>query len=337
MAAAPSASTHARVPQAAPAAQARPTKFDHAAHAARKVDVAHCTTCHGDDRKGTLALPGRAGHQPCLASGCHVDDFLSIGPDTQKSDPARYKKAAEFCRGCHASATGDAPRRFDRPPADAVYKGNSSPGYHVEMNHLAHSQRAPCRSCHVVDARTFALLPDRPGHAECAACHAEAGHQGPAMTDCDGCHHAPGPAAYFAKPRPHSDVRSCGSDSHAQLEKQQGRALPCFKHERREHRFQGQKPVQCGACHYMMADRSKWGGHAYKTLRDIKSSPIIDNDRDREHRSCGASSACHRRDVSATGNCRLCHSNKVTNSIFDDAPSRPRRPGKKKPSENIFE
>ena len=275
-----------------------------------------CTACHGDDAKGALALPGRSGHQPCLASGCHVDDFLATGDSTRKADPARYRAAAAFCLGCHGSATGDAPRRFEKPAADNVYR-QASPEHHVEMDHLEHARRSGCRDCHVVDPTSFQLVAGRPGHAECAECH---GASAPPMSRCSTCHTAPGPAAYFSGSRRPTGVRSCGSDAHAAQKAAAGGDTPCFLHERREHRFAADRPLQCGSCHFMIAEPKLWAGRKYRSLKEIAAAPIIHNQRDLAHRSCGAGAACHGRDVDdshGTARCALCHSKRVTESIFD--------------------
>jgi Class III cytochrome C family len=289
----------------------KPAKFDHAAHRDRKVAIDACGACHGADRKGALAVPGRSGHQPCLASGCHVDDFLVVSDAAKKADPARYGAAASFCLGCHRSATGEAPRRFQKAAADNVYRGHPAPEHHVEMDHLAHTRQAGCRDCHVVDARSFQLVAGRPAHAECAKCH---GESAPPMSGCATCHTAPGPAAYFAGARRSSDVRSCSSGARP------AEKGPCFLHERREHRFAGDQPLQCGSCHFMIADPKGWAGRKYRSLRDIAGAPIIHNQRDLAHQSCGATAACHQRDVvdsRGTARCGLCHSKRVTESIFD--------------------
>ncbi len=291
-------------------------RFDHAAHAARKVAVDRCAVCHGDDPKGALAAPGRSGHQPCLASGCHVDAFLSVADATRKAEPERYRKAATFCLGCHTSPTGDAPHRYEKARADNVYRDHPSPEYHVEMDHLAHARISGCRDCHVVDETSFRLVPGRPAHTECAACH---GATAPPMGECASCHRRPGPAAYFGGSRRSSDVRSCESDA-AAATALDGKKAPCFLHERREHRFADGRPLQCGSCHFMIADPKRWAGHRYRTLHDIAGAPIIHNQRDLAHKSCGASAACHQRDVDdsrGTARCALCHSKRVTESIFN--------------------
>lgn len=286
-------------------------KFDHAAHRTRKVAIDDCAACHGADAKGALAAPGRSGHQPCLSAGCHVDQFLAVGEATRKADPARYAAAAAFCQGCHRSASGGAPRRHEKARADNVYQANPSPGHHVEMDHLAHAQISACRDCHVVDAASFQLVAGRPAHAECSACHG-ASASAPPMSRCATCHREPGPTAYFAGSRRNTDVRSCSAERPAGGD-------PCFLHERREHRFAGDQPIQCGSCHFMIADKSRWGGAKYRTLRDIAGAPIIHNQRDLAHKSCGES-GCHQRDVDdsrGTARCALCHSKRVTESIFD--------------------
>jgi hypothetical protein len=295
----------------APDASAPTPKFDHAAHRARKVAIDACASCHGADPQGALLAPGRSGHQPCLAAGCHVDQFLASGEATRKADPARHAAAAAFCRGCHATAAGEAPRRFEKARADNVYRGETAPEHHIEMDHLAHVRLSACRDCHAVDPTSFQLVADRPAHAECAACH---GQSAPPMSQCGSCHRSPGPAAYFGPARRASDVRSCAPGT-----RPEPGTNPCFLHERREHRFAGGAELQCSTCHFMIADPGRWGRQKYRTLRDLAAAPVIHNQRDQAHKSCGAS-GCHRRDVDdsrGTARCSLCHSKRVTESIFD--------------------
>lgn len=289
-------------------------KFDHASHARRTpaVDIARCEACHQSGEAGALIAPGKLGHQPCLSSGCHVDDFLAVGPKTAKADPARYARAAGFCRGCHDGPRDVAPRRSERPAADAVWKHNPSPDHHVELDHLEHAGKTACRACHVVAPTSFALLQSAPGHAQCAACHGKSDDAHP-MGACGKCHAEPAAAAYFTGPRHASDVRSCGTEAHAALVAERKEAVPCFKHERTEHRFQGSEELQCSTCHFMIDDKARWGAFKYQSVKDIKASPIIHNQRDLAHKSCGAS-GCHAPDVDdsrGSANCRLCHSKKV--------------------------
>jgi hypothetical protein len=302
---------------AAPAAADAPAKFDHASHAALTppVDVASCATCHKSGPDGALVAPGKDGHQPCLASGCHVDDFLASGARTAREDPARHGKATRFCRGCHESA----PARASKALASVAFKNNPSPDHHVEMNHLEHAGKTSCRSCHVVDGATFALVKGAPGHAECATCHGKAADAAP-MDRCQACHSQPSEAIYLGKPRSSSDVRSCDTESHAALAAERKEAVPCFTHERTEHRTRDGAPMECSSCHFMVADQARWGGKSYRTLKDLRSAPIIHNQRDLAHQSCG-SRGCHSKDVDdsrGTARCKLCHSSKVVEqSIFD--------------------
>jgi hypothetical protein len=315
----------AAAPAAAPAAVSRaaakpgatdagPTRFDHAAHAALKSPVAveRCNDCHRSGKDGVLTAPGGTGHQPCLASGCHVDDFLASGPRAAKDDPARHARATRFCRGCHGGPPGAAPSRAARPGLEGLWKDNRSPGHHIELDHLAHTARTACRSCHVVDPASFALVAAAPGHTQCAACHGTS-QPDPDMNACQACHREPSPAAYFGPPRKGSDVRSCGSPNHLALSAESGAAVPCFKHERPEHRGGAAGALQCSACHFMIGDKAMWGKQPYRSLKDIKAAPVIHNDRDRAHQACG-SAGCHARDVNdkhGTARCKLCHSNSI--------------------------
>lgn len=311
---------------AAPAPAASPVaKFDHAAHARldKPVDIAKCSQCHTAGADGALVAPGGKGHQPCLASGCHVDDFLAVSPRAQKERPTEYADAARFCAGCHtAGAPGAAPSRSSQPKADAAWKGNPSPDHHVELDHLEHTGKTACHNCHTVDAQSFALKAGAPGHAQCASCHGAAGNPDAApMSQCQTCHKEPDAKAYFgAAARPSSDVRSCDTDSHRALVAKHKDAVPCFKHERVEHRVQDGAPLECKSCHFMVDDEKQWGRFKYRSLKELRASPIIHNQRDLAHASCGTS-GCHRRDVDdSAGNarCSLCHSKKLIDTgLFD--------------------
>jgi hypothetical protein len=296
----------AGTPTAAAAVVAK--HFDHQAHGKQKVDVSRCTSCHSIDDKGLVAAPAALGHAPCLSAGCHASDFLASGATTKKKDLARYQKAVAFCAGCHATPNGDAPNAWQRAKADNAFSGTGE--YHVEMNHLAHTARTPCRECHAVDAVNFQLLDTAPGHRQCIGCHN--GKPVPAMTECGMCHKSPAKTAYFTAARPGNDVRSCGAKGVA-------KGQSCFAHEHKGHRFKDDNSeLQCGSCHFMLADKSAWNGYKYTTLRDVKASPIIENKKDRAHDACGS---CHHhaadvKDGSGRARCGHCHTDRVLNSIF---------------------
>ena len=335
-------------------------KFDHQAHAALEtpVAIAQCELCHGNDAKGALGKPASHGHQPCLSSGCHAEDFLSVGKRTQLDAPERYKKAAGFCLGCHDDGAGLAPSPFVKAQATSLYKNNTKPGHYVEMNHLAHTKAAEangggCRTCHVVDQATFVLAVDGPGHAECASCHDGIEDDNRslepdfAMGACGSCHQSGDPKAYFKERSFTTDVRSCKSLRHAALSKKRNTKTPCFEHEREGHRTKKDgDPVQCGHCHFMFSSK-RYEGHGYQSLLDVTQAPIMDNSRDRAHNKCG-SSGCHHAAVDeskGTGKCALCHSSKSildsltggSNSHSDSGDSlvddpKPRKRRRKKPS-----
>lgn len=310
-------------------------KFDHKLHAESPklkkpvVTESSCQSCHPTDKKGTLTKPGKTGHQPCLDSGCHVADFLSVGPATKKKDPDRYKKAAAFCAGCHGDRGGKAPSRYEKPPTDNIFANNPSPNYHVEMAHFEHISKkrkdgstVGCRDCHVVDTASNALQLDTPGHAQCAQCH---GVTTTPMSECADCHDMPGPKVYFAKQRKGSEVRSCGSEGHVAEARRRHKPLEevsCFKHETKRHRFQEDgSPLECGACHFMFTAKKFWTRHKYDNLKDIAAAPVMEDQKDEAHKMCGRSSACHKREVRMSGSgakCQLCHSRKtVENEMFD--------------------
>jgi hypothetical protein len=296
-------------------AAAAPTHFTHRDHAAH-VAIAKCEACHAVDPRGQVVSPAALGHAPCLSAGCHASYFLAIGAAARQANPATYAKATAFCLGCHASKDGAPPTPWSKPAANAALDSfQYEREYHVEMNHFEHTGRAGgnCRVCHVVDARSFALVRSAPGHAQCVSCHNPAKFPQFTMAMCGLCHDKPARAEYFQGTRPKVDVRACGSEGLALLAARGKHAEGCFRHERVEHRTQAGAEVQCAACHYMIGDKTTWGRRRYQTLLDLHTEPVIDNLQDREHKSCGGAAACHRADVDAarTGaRCSLCHAEK---------------------------
>lgn len=294
-----------------------PRHFSHAEHADRGVAVETCETCHGVGANGVVLAPAAKGHAPCLAAGCHAADFVSVGETTRKADLARHTRASAFCLGCHDSV----PVPWNKPTTNAIRASFLiEREYHVEMNHYEHTQKAAkagelCRSCHIVDPKTLALVASSPGHAQCVACHNAKDQPDFTMTQCGLCHDKPARATYFAGSRPQTDVRACGSEGVALLEHKLKRVVPCFRHERVEHRTLESKPVQCAACHYVVGDKTKWAGRRYQTLKDLHTHAIIDNSQDRQHASCGRTTACHKADVNLVkgAKCTLCHAEK---SVF---------------------
>ncbi len=308
------APTPAPAPGPAPAPAAK--HFSHADHRTRGVNVDTCQTCHSVDARGQVLAPAARGHAPCLDAQCHAADFLAVGEKARAKEPARFAKASAFCLGCHDTV----PWPWKKP-AVRVLEGSRE--HHVEMKHHEHAVRAKgdCRGCHVVDARSFALAAGTPGHAQCGTCHV-AGASPPvfAMKECGACHQREPRADYLRRlgitgNRPKTDVRACGSEGHAQLERKLGRKVPCFQHERAEHRTLGGKPVQCASCHFIVGDKTAWGSRRYVSLADLQVNPIIWNTKDQQHESCGRVAACHQRDVDPVSGaqCNLCHAEK---SVF---------------------
>lgn len=284
--------------------------FDHKAHGTRGLDVTKCETCHRIDAKGAILAPAAQGHAPCLQAQCHATDFIAVG----KPGPA-FDKAAGFCTGCHETV----PVPWKKAPTRVVPSFKAAREYHVEMNHLAHAQRAmksvpapqghagtSCRGCHTVDTKSFALDAGAPGHAQCVQCHNPKDFPDFTMAQCGLCHQAPGRDAYFAAElarrnitkraaRPATRVRACGGEAYEKLAAKNPKT-PCFKHERVEHRTENSQPLQCAKCHYIVADPKL--GKDYQSLVDLRVRPIIDNNRDRQHASCGRA-GCHNKEVAA--------------------------------------
>jgi hypothetical protein len=305
-------------PVPAPAVVAK--HFDHKAHAGRGVDTTKCETCHRIDAKGAILAPAAQGHAPCLQAQCHATDFISVGASekTRKPGPA-FDKAAAFCAGCHAAV----PWPWKKSPTRILPSFKAAREYHVEMNHLSHAQRAmksdpppqghaamSCRGCHSVDNKSFALVIGAPGHDQCVQCHNAKDFPDFTMAQCGLCHQAPSRESYFKEQlaqrnitkraaRPATRVRACGGEAHEKLAAKNPKT-PCFKHERIEHRTESGKadgsPLQCAKCHYVVADSKL--GKDYQSLVDLRVRPIIDNNKDRQHASCGRS-GCHNKEVAA--------------------------------------
>lgn len=297
------------------------THFSHADHASRKIvgGIDKCDGCHGVDARGRVVAPAAVGHAPCLSGGCHATYFLATSAAARTADPKAYARATAFCLGCHDSKTGGPPPPFEKPATRVLQSFQYEREYHVEMNHFEHAQRAECRQCHVVDDKTFALVKSAPGHAQCVQCHNPQKFPQFTMAMCNLCHDKPSRAEYFKGNRPDIDVRACDGEGHAAIEAKLGRKVSCFRHERPEHRTApgagaaGGSALQCNACHYMIDDKTKWERRRYQTLLDLHQQTIIDNNQDRQHKSCGQSTACHQRDVDAArpgARCSLCHAEK---------------------------
>jgi hypothetical protein len=307
---------------AGPAAPA--VHFLHAEHGPRGVAIDKCETCHEIDAKGQVLAPAALGHSPCQSARCHASDFLGVGDKTRKADPARYAKATAFCLGCHDTKDGAPPAPWQKPTANAVLQSfQNEREYHVEMNHYEHALRTGCPSCHVVDDKSFALVKTAPGHAQCVACHNPQKFPAFTMARCGVCHDKPARAEFFHVTRfkvaaghqgaEVEGVRACGGAAHTALEARLHHPVSCFRHDRAEHRTADGQPLSCAACHYMVGDKTKWGGRRYQTLLDLHTEKIIDNSQDREHKSCGQSAACHKVDVDAAragAKCSLCHAEK---------------------------
>ena len=222
-----------------------PPKFNHATHASKapraKLDMARCDTCHKVGKDGANVPPGADGHQPCMQSGCHLDDFLD--------------KQTTLCLGCHAST-----ENFRKNPPVRVFKDNPKPEHFVEFSHQAHMRprvagskaaEVMCQTCHWVDRATFRAV-EEPGHPQCAPCHASSRNL--PMTQCDGCHMDGDPRAHFDKQRPDVQLKDN------------------FAHEHVGHRFFDKEkmtqPIQCETCHYRV--------EKFASLRDLRGAPIID-------------------------------------------------------------
>ncbi len=354
-------------PPAAAAPAIEPSFFNHKLHTGvqnppvnMEPGKENCAACHKVDPAGKIEVPGAAGHQPCLAAGCHDTWFLASGI---KADPS-HDRAVAFCLGCHETTDGGAPAPWLRHRP--VFRGfKAEIEWHVEMpgpddpvtkgrgSHFAHvdekDPRQDCRSCHIVDQKTGLLEPGTPGHPQCGVCHnatqrdkdkasatvSEDKKIRITMADCGNCHHEGARLSEPTKSGRHDDgvkkdpehvttVRSCDGEGDSALKKTtKKRETKCFKHDRPQHRFTDfDKPnpkseVQCGRCHYMIGNQAEWSGlrsksgkpAKYFTLEDIRANPIISNDKNREHKSCGSEEGqCHGPAFKAN-QCEQCHEN----------------------------
>jgi hypothetical protein len=307
-------------PSESPTPAVAPKHFAHTDHKARGVDVEKCASCHSIDATGQVLAPAAQGHAPCLDAKCHATDFLAVGQKARTANPAQFARSAAFCLGCHQ----EVPWPWKKPTTRVLKAYEGSREHHVEMNHFDHTVRAKqnCRGCHAVDDKSFELVVGAPGHAQCGTCHnARTSPPVFAMKECNACHLRESRAAYLqrkdlVKSRPDTDVRACDSEGHEQLEKKLGRKVKCFKHETSAHRTQSGAPVQCVYCHFVVGDKTQWGKNRdYRSLDHLRANPIIWNARDKQHESCGRSSACHKKDVDPVSgaNCGLCHAEK---SVF---------------------
>ena len=290
-------------------------KFNHGAHVSRGVKIGEaCNECHEPDPNGALVPVGKDGHAPCMDAGCHVTDFLSINKKDKESTE-RYHRAVAFCLGCHQTEDGGPPVNYKKAEATNAFVGNDNPGYHVELDHADHIDRAKCTECHVVDERTYEAL-YKPGHAQCAKCHS-AGAQGagktPTMGLCSGCHDDPGRNEFFASAtRKELDLKSCDSEWRDEMTDEEKDATPCFRHERKEHRFDSDgAKLQCDTCHYMVSKNKD----KFRSIQQIKGQQIIDGTSMDNY--CSAK-GCHP-DVDSTkpGKCERCHHKNIRKKLLE--------------------
>lgn len=319
-----------------------PVHFNHKCHQNRtngaKVDTedpSKCKDCHTVTDKGKVLAPAQQGHAPCLKSGCHAKEFLGapLNEEAAKKIPARTKS---FCAGCHPST----PWAWKKPAVTISATWHNQRDHHIEMarpgaDHFAHTQmkkggkQIGCRDCHVVDEEgaspTFALVKGAPGHAQCLACHNNEG-PGFALTECGSCH-KDGARRTFIKSimgdkydpvkdvetRPGSRVRECESEGAALYNAKQKRKAPCFKHETKEHRTKKDgSDVQCVTCHYLVTDKSRWGGRTLNSIADLHRGSIIHanpSDPMEKHHAACSGRGCHagQTELGPAKACTKCH------------------------------
>jgi hypothetical protein len=237
---------------AAPEQAAVPLKPFHQVHV-RELNVA-CTACHEtapDAKPGhELAFSVRPGHAAC--EGCHGDEFA-------KDKLTAERAATPYCQTCH-TGQGRAVGRF---PSGRLNLARFSHAAHIDPHPRMGKRlgiRQDCLFCHKVEAT--AVKPARPGHAECAACHAGSSPARPvlakeeAVEPCLACHSleridrtiqmrqtagAGGPAGGGTRPKG-------ASAAHAY------RDIRPFNHGSHLARRDG-APIDCLACHVPVAQK----------------------------------------------------------------------------------
>ncbi|MCW5805041.1 MAG: hypothetical protein KIT31_21905 [Deltaproteobacteria bacterium] len=152
--------------------------FNHSEHAKRNTKIADCNGCHPIDTTGALAAPLQGkDHQPCAASGCHLNEFLG--------------RTNKICGVCHASSSPWAknPARYKEGSPDKPSE------YFETINHVKHltelkgSTNDVCEKCH---GEKLAGKGKPAPHGACVSCHGRGTK--PEMTQCAGCHLSQPPA-----------------------------------------------------------------------------------------------------------------------------------------------
>lgn len=324
----------------------KPTHFNHKCHHNRKngakvdtEDPAKCKDCHAITGEGKVLAPAQLGHAPCLQAKCHSTEFLGapLNAEMEKKTPPRTKS---FCAGCHPTT----PWAWKKPAVSINMTWNNQRDHHLEMgkpeggmDHFKHTQlkkkdgkQIGCRDCHVVNDDgpnpTWAFSTGTPGHTQCLQCHSNDGQAFP-LTECGQCHKDGSRRDWLISlgvkvgekdvvTRPGSRVRSCGSEGHTryiQKDLKPGKGVPCFKHETQQHRTKKDgSDVQCSQCHYLVTDKSRWGGRQYNTLADLHKASIIHanptDPMEKHHQSCSAR-GCHagQTENGPAKRCEKCH------------------------------
>ena len=148
--------------------------FTHTAHAGRNVQIQSCGQCHTAEADGRLTPPlAKKDHQPCAASGCHLNEFMS--------------RTTKICGICH-----DAASPWQKTVSRA--KDPPKPEWFARIDHASHLAKLgtlnnACASCH---GDKLAGQPEPAGHDACAPCHGRG--QTLTMSQCAGCHAQTPPA-----------------------------------------------------------------------------------------------------------------------------------------------
>jgi hypothetical protein len=148
-----------------PVAAAPPSRFSHAAHAGRGVDMGRCAGCHRAGTDWRAGMPGRDEHRPCQNAACHAAEF--------------GKPGSPICGSCHERSEPFAPNPLRRPPIGA---GEFRAASTMHAPHL--QQGMSCAACHAGGGGARS-----DGHAQCVQCHKPGARL--TLEGCGACHVAP--------------------------------------------------------------------------------------------------------------------------------------------------
>ncbi len=291
---------------------ASPVKFNHAAHAGRGLECAHCHAGTAAESRagipaiGILASPEEPAGERWFSHKKHVGDesleCASCHTKAAKGDEAGMPTGLKKCMSCHE--TLDESRPAGRKLADLVgekpawVRATSIPA-EVKFSHKAHvDKEIACATCHVGVEKSEAVSTSlRVSMATCMACH----EQKKAPADCRSCHESIDPRAPLTCMHCHAVPR--GKDpEEAKLRDLAARGTSApwhpaarmpghvyFSHAHHVNPGGGKPPMQCADCH----------GDVKGLREPAADSPVTSL-------SMGKCMECHR-DRKAELECAGCH------------------------------